>query len=73
MVPVGGGVRLVQSNYGWTSKQVQFVIDYLKEENCYREDGKVKYGRYELIGEKIGKSRVAVKNKVHVLRKAGRL
>jgi hypothetical protein len=64
---------LTASNYGWTITQERVVIDTMKEEKYYREDGRVKNGIYAMIGEKIGKTRIAVKNKVHEMKRAGRL
>lgn len=62
-----------KSKRGWTTEQERFVIRYLKEEQCIRENGKVKDGTYSLIGEMLGKSREQIKDKVSHLRKAGRI
>jgi hypothetical protein len=62
-----------KSKYGWTTEMERFVINYIKEENCIAENGKVKFGTYSLIGEMLGKTRAAVKDKVNHLRRAGRI
>jgi hypothetical protein len=62
-----------KSQYGWTILQERFVINYFKEENCIDEDGRVIRGTYRLIGEMLGKTKAAVKDKVNHLRRSGRI
>lgn len=61
------------TKWGWTTEQERILIKFLKEESCYSENGKVKYGTYKLLGELLGKSRSAINDKVKYLRRMGRL
>jgi len=62
-----------KSKYGWTTEQERFVINYIQKEDRIDEKGKVKFGTYTMLGEMLGKTRAAIKDKVNHLRKAGRL
>jgi hypothetical protein len=66
-------IAFPQSNGDGPQSRNVLLLKYLKEENCLDENGKVKFGTYALLGEMLGKTRSAVKDKVNHLRKAGRL
>lgn len=62
-----------KSKYGWTMEQERFIQRYFKEEPIFREDGKIKYGTYSMLGEMLGKTREQVKNKIQSMQKEGKL
>lgn len=62
-----------QSKRGWTFAQENFVLKFLKEEKCMKENGFMKDGTYNMLSEMLGKTKAQIKDKVYHFRKAGRL
>ena len=61
-----------KSQYGWTTEEERLWKKYIKEQNCFDEHGKVKFGTYTMLGEMLGKSREQVKHKIQHMRKEGK-
>lgn len=55
-----------KNNRGWTTKQEKEIIKYIEQNG-------VQFGTYRILGEMLGKPREAVKRRVYVLEKEGRL
>ena len=55
-----------KNNRGWTTKQEKEIIKYIERNG-------VQFGTYRILGEMLGKPREAVKRRVYVLEKEGRL
>jgi hypothetical protein len=57
---------LPKNDTGWTIRQEKLLADYINENG-------VQYGAYSIIGELVGKTRRQVKDKVHRMKRDGKL